>query len=467
MQMVIQTSGCKVNKSKSDESLSAGNQISVSEIKAATFIDLSFEKFPTLPVISIETGNVLYVSGSGSDENGSGSIGSPFKTIAKAVSMAVSGDKIAVYGGDYYEESSPGDYRAVVIDKTGLLITSVNGDAVRILPANKAVTYGIEVNSSGTVINGITLQGFEQGILYSDKTINNSVVSNCTISDVSEGIATWNGTLKGLLLYNVKIINAALIGIHCGNGYGYDWRVENCSVKMKNRSNSSSGADSFAIEHGDNILILSSSFSGAAADGIDTKATRVVIFNSIVNNVQRNGIKLWHGGDIINCLVHHTGADASIVVEKGPKVRILNSTVGFHNFNGSTSYNMTFGYDSGDHIEIEIVNSIFFNTSGGSYINPQSNLKINNSLFFNMENGKILDYGTITVFLSQGRDGLTSFGSGNIVSDPLLDSFFHTLSGSPVINSGIKSENYFPLHDMLGNPRIKNGKPDLGPFEDF
>jgi hypothetical protein len=145
---------------------------------------------------------------------------------------------------------------------------------------------------------------------------------------------------------------------------------------------------------------------------------------------------------------------------------MLNSLLAYHNKGGGLGYNLTVRYDDNGQIDVEIVNSIIYNTSGGSYFSSQAKLKIESSLFFGIDNGVILDRGSLHVTQSQGASGLASLGGGNIVADPQLDASFKLKPSSPGVNKGKKLASQFPELDCVDQPRVKNGVPDLGPFED-
>jgi len=271
-----------------------------------------------------------------------------------------------------------------------------------------------------------------------------------------------------LLVFDVTVANAGHIGIHCGSGYAYNWRIENTRILMDNQGGGW-GADAFAIEHGDNILLVNSEFTGAGADGIDTKATRVVVYGCHVHNVGHNGIKLWHGGDIINTIVNHTGADASVSAifddTDGLRFRLLHSIVAYHNYGGGTSYNLVLGYEENPTMQVEIINSAIFNTSGGMYVSSQADLTISHSLFHSIENNQILEHGGTNVYITDGPDGLNPYGAGNLVQDPIVNNFFYPQLNSPLINAGIELIEHYPQKDKDGNSRIIDGTPDIGPFE--
>ena len=68
-------------------------------------------------------GTVRFVSVSGSDSTGTGSLQAPFKTLGKAESVSGNGDSIVVRGGTY-----PVAGNAVSIDRVGLTVTAYPGE---------------------------------------------------------------------------------------------------------------------------------------------------------------------------------------------------------------------------------------------------------------------------------------------------------------------------------------------------
>jgi len=435
----------------------AGGLTSTAEIEAATFVELDFAGFPTLPAGTIPAHGALYVATTGSDATGDGSPASPYRTITNALRRCAAGSTIVVEAGVYAESD-------LEVNKPQVTVMAVPGQSVTVTPTG--TNRGFLIAADQTTIRGLTIRGFDQvGVLIEGNPRRGLIVADSVITGSAEGIASWDeGVVDGLLVYNTTIAEASLIGMHCGNGTGNHWRIEKVRILMSG-ADGDSGADALAVEHGDDILLVNDELTGASADGIDTKATDVVVIGCHVHQVGRNGIKLWYGGDVVNTLVHHTGADAAIVTEYGPKVRLLHSTVAYHNYDGGPSYGMTFGYDSQSPQTVEIINSVVFNTSGGAYVNPHAALLVSHSLFFGMQSGVILWYGDETVSIADGAPGLNPFGPANLVTDPRLDAEYRPRAGSPVIDAGVVLTTDFPRKDQEGNPRILGNAPDLGPFE--
>jgi hypothetical protein len=443
----------------------------------ATWVPLDWTAFPVDPGPNYKvSGKTWVVKTTGNDAN-SGTDASPLRTIATALSKAQSGDLVRVHGGTYVE-GIPGDFRALLMDKDSVILTGAPGESVTVTPKSSVYRYGAVLEGSNVVLNAINFKGFNPSILFGleSKTQKNVVITNLTAEAApggSDGIADYADTstkgfpsIAGLLLKNVTMLGAAL-GISCNTGPCTSWRLEN--VKVVCDTGSGSGADAIGIENGDNMLFYRVDVSKASADGIDTKATRVVVWDSHVHDVDRNGVKFWHGGDIVNTLIDHTSADAAVVVKSGDRVRILHSTIAYHDKGAGTSYNMTFRYDDNGPIAVDIINSIIYNTSGGAYFSNQATVKITNSLFYGMDNGVLLDFGSTTILQSDGGAAFTAkgLGGGNLVADPGLDASFHPTASSIVINKGTVLSADYPTSDQLGKPRVKGAAPDLGPFEDF
>ena len=241
-------------------------------------------------------------------------------------------------------------------------------------------------------------------------------------------------------------------------------------------SGSGSGADAVATENGDNIVVFNADISGAAADGLDFKATRVAIANVIVHDVSRNGIKLWGGGDVINALVYNTGADSSIVFDPREdaraRYRLLNTIVAYH-ARDTEAYAGGVGYDHPTWVgQMQVVNTIFYQNTGPLWVSPAYSLDVRNSIFVSAHGG-VITWRDITV--GEGYEPFTALeqAGGGCCNPGLLDpkfvdpdrGDFHLATGSPALDSGTVEVEAFPSFDLFGNPRVAGAGVDLGPIE--
>lgn len=438
-----------------------------------TFVKLDWGAFPDDPGPAYKpTGRTWVVKTTGND-SAAGTESAPLRTIARGLSRAQPGDMVKVHGGTYHE----GDLQ---MKRSRVILTAAPGQQVTVAGSSG---WGITIEGDNTVLNGINLRGFHPIIHVglSSREQRNVVISNLTAEGGSQshvdGIITYaagsagRNVIKGLLIKNVTVRNADM-AISCNDGPCSSWKMENVKVIGRGTAGGNSYADGIAIEDGDNMLFYNVEVTRASADAIDTKATRVVVWNCDIHHIGRNGIKLWHGGDIVNTVVHHTGADAAIVTEQGPRVRLLHSIVAYHNYDEApgSSYNMTFGYDAQAAQTVEIIDSLIFNHSGGAYTNNKSTVRIENSLFHGIKNGNIIETSKGLIKLAGGPASIQTkgLGSANIVASPGIDTTtFHLQSGSAAINKGKALATDYPKSDRSNHPRVKGGTPDLGPYEDF
>lgn len=408
------------------------------------------------------TGRTWVVKSGGSGSEGTEA--APLGSIGKALESAAAGDLILVHGGTYTEAD-------LTIATDNLILTAATGETVTLKGSSKT---GLRVSGSHVTVNGINLSGFQIGfdVGRDDVSQKDLVISNLRIDcpnemDETGGIIDFVGSsfpsLDGMLVKNVTI-TGSVISVSCNVGLCKSWRFDDVRIVGSNGGGGFSASDGVAVENGDNILFYRTDISGCTSDGIDMKATRVVIWNSTVHNISRNAIKLWYGGDVVNTVVHHSGADAAIQVKTSPRFRFLHSVLAYHNYSSDTTYNMTVDYETNGSIQVEILNSIIYNTSGGSYFSGGSTLSIQNSIFYGMQNGTLLERGSATASTAAE---LATYGSGNLVQDPMVTADFHLKTGSPGINKGKALTTYYPATDAKGKPRVSGAGPDLGAFEDF
>jgi hypothetical protein len=451
------TASAEASKSRPSPSRSTSTSTSTELVaddlvRGATFVNLDLARFPSLPAWKVPTRDVITVGPRGADH----------RSIGAALQAAPAGAVVVVAGGEYRERDEDCEHCGLVLRKPVTLLARP-GAEVTVKPKGEAHT-GLTVAASDVVVRGIDLKGFRTlGVVW-DGGVRNTVLADMHVDGSNEGVATMATHLTGLLAFNLRITNAREIGFHCGEGPCRDWRLEHVVIDLSG-GGAGSGADAFAIESGDNFLLVDVTATGATADGIDVKGKRVTLLGCLVHHVGRNGVKLWQGGDVVNTIVHHTGADAALVTEEG-RIRVLHSVFGFHNHGGDTSYFATFGYDSRGVSRVEILNSIFFNASGGIWIDPQAEVSVAGSMFWGNDNGHVLEHGDHGIELSDGDAAFVKqgYGQGRIV-DPELDATMKPKPGSPARNGGRKLQRAYPTRDRAGKPRIQGVAPDVGAFE--
>jgi len=433
-----------------------------------TIVPISFSAFPRDPCISPSTGRIIWVTKEGIP-TGKGTQDDPVNTINRALDLASNGDAIVIRKGTYYEGKEE-EYRSLLIAKPDLILSGYPGEEVVVEPSREGITYGVAISANNIAIRNLTLRNFLYSISIEEPRLQNIVLAGVKINpphaEWSEGVVVYpEGGENGMLLRGVEISGVGL-GVSCNVGPCTNWRLEWVTIRGI-PGMGESGADAFAIESGDNILLYKVEASFASGDGIDCKGTNIAIFDSYVHEVDRNAIKLWHNGDIVNCLTWGSGADAAIVFDGGGNYRILNSVVSFHNYeNDLPGYTMTVAYDTQEGGNITVDNSLFVYNNGGIYICENFTVQMHNNLFYAIKDGLVLEFGQNRYYLDDGASPL--LGTGNMVNvDPLLTDPHNgdmSFSQGPACNGGYNSHP-MPPHDMHGNQRIQGNAVDLGPVE--
>ncbi|MCD4685550.1 MAG: right-handed parallel beta-helix repeat-containing protein [Anaerolineae bacterium] len=446
-----------------------------------TMTAINWDAFPPLlhrTEVDPAQQHTFYVATTGADSN-PGTVDAPFATLDHAVAVAEPGTLIWVADG-VYPIDAPDEYEALRIDKDGLLLLAENMGGVTLVPTYPdAAGIGIQITGDDVTIDGFVISGFrEAGIEFGngDQPQRNLRLQHLIVEHTAEGIrATYDGdgsqpVIEGMLIHDVWLREITLIGLQCGQGPCNSLRWEALRVDMSSSGNDS-GADGIAVESGENIVVFNAEVSGASGDGIDLKTASGVVANVIVHDVRRNGIKIWHGGDIINALVYNTGADAALVFEAG-EFRILNTLVARHSY-GDSAYAMTAAYDTATLPgRVEIINSVFYQNSGPVWISPTLVLSVQHSLFFGSGNGTDLLWRDIAIgTYDSAISALENVGAGvgnlnranPLFADPAAGDYAWGAE-SPLRDAGTDAVA-LPAFDLYGLPRVGGDAVDLGPVE--
>ncbi len=439
-----------------------------------------FPKAPAVPYRPKTGGRAWFVAPGGTGDGDS--LASPAGDVRKTVEQAGDGDVVWLKGGAYKVGVADDEF-ALRVHKS-VVVSAWPGQRAVLEPLDDGPTYGIDLEGDGAVLDGLELKGFSQAGIYFGrikKPQKGAVIARVKVEGGTDGIRSQvragrgkNPLVEGLLLYDVQVRGAA-IGFNCGEGPCNDVRLERVLVdggEEDARGEGHSGADAIAFEAGDNIAIVDSTVRAVGADGFDLKARRVLLHGAQVRGVGRNGIKLWYGGDLVNCLVYGTGADAAIVFDHGASYRITHTTVARHGHRGE-SYSLTMAYDHPRQPgRLEISNSIFWDNGGPLWVAGATELVITNSLFSRSKGGtEIVWARSPDVTIARYEDAQKKLpGSRGILigSDPRFvdpdQGDFRLQPTSPAVDRGSNLEQ-LPLHDLSGKPRKIGERPDLGPYE--
>ncbi len=165
--------------------------------------------------------NILYISTTGSDEQGDGSIASPFATIQYGILVSEDGDTILVHPGTYVENINLSS-SSITIGSIYLVTGDTSYISQTVIDGNQTGTV-ITFNNGGALwfpqIVGFTIQGGYDsaaggGIYIGDSavpTIDHCVIQN-NVSEVRGGGFYCSADSAAVLTHTIISGNSALIG---------------------------------------------------------------------------------------------------------------------------------------------------------------------------------------------------------------------------------------------------------------
>jgi hypothetical protein len=405
--------------------------------------------------------------------------------IGRALASAPAGAHLVVAAGEYAEE----DLR---LARDGVVLEGAGAGKTVVRPASAEAKCGLRVAASHVSVRGLSLEGFRDcGIAIG---VNERSFSDVALRDVAiampagnDGIAVYASPPEGAAAVEGLAIERATIdgadqGITVAKGPVRHVAIREVAIRARAHE-ADSGLDGVGIEAGDDILLDGVEVAGAAGDGIDAKATRVAVVNAYVHGCLCNGVKLWHGGEVVGALVHDCGADASIVLDGAGRYRVAATTVAFHNrrAGGAAAYALTCGYDRPkEAIALELADDLFYRNAGGIALSAGTRATIRGTLFSGLRGeASVVDFGCdgdrhATIAAAQGAAALARAGeaSGNLAFDldprlaePEAASLeaFRPARASPLAGAGAPLSPA-PKIDLLGQKRSAKA-PAVGALE--
>mgnify|MGYP000088293270 CR=1 FL=1 len=284
-------------------------------------------------------GRTYHVATWGDDSN-PGTASMPLRTIAYALSLAEPGDKIIVHEGTYHE--------SLLIEKSGvegapITLEAAEGETV-VLDGIDRSSDGISLapNVSHIVLDGLKLKGYIWGVSLQggnrDVSLLNIEVwsSECGIHltvGVS-GESPWYGPVEDVLVENCSLHHNVFSGLDCTPGPCFSLVVRE-SKAYCNGIQEGFGADGIAVEAGEDIAIESCMVYNNSGDGIDIGSrnpqllgypSSVRVDRCIVSYNRLNGVKLWTGGTVVNCVIYGSGLCPLCFIYNG-EYKVLNTLV--------------------------------------------------------------------------------------------------------------------------------------------
>ena len=446
---------------------------------------------------SVQSSATYHVTTTGDDSN-DGSESLPWRTISRGVSNLKPGDTVVVHDGTYNEavdiEASGADNAYIRIIGQGSVI--LNGEGVQRdgIVLRPGVSYleikGIHITgflgSWGLALYGgnkhIVLRSIE--VDHCDAGLRLTVGYSGQPADFGD---TEDVTIEGAYIHHNRVG-----GLDCTPGPCRRLTVKNSEFAY-NGAEAGFGADGVGIETGDHILIEHVRSHDNGGDGIDIgsrnpltteKGADVTAKECGVYGNGRNGLKLWTGGRVVNCVVH-SNALSPLVIIYNADYEVVNTLVTM-NSQEDRDYGMTAGYaqpeplGKNNEIRLIIFNSIFaFNGPPGEptgvYVGKGVKLLSDYNIWYSRPDEEIyLEAKEKSYSQSDIRDKVWFAETGNdehsIVADPLFvnlaENNFDLSPNSPAVDKGTPAFQGMsaPSIDILGHKR-PHGKYDIGPFE--
>lgn len=202
-------------------------------------VDTGSINIPSLSNLALRQGNIWYIAANGSDDNQGNHQNGPFATVAKALSVAVSGDLINIYPGSYVE----------TFPLTVPQGVSVNGSGIRavvISPTEETKSKDAFLLNGETTVENLTVKDFyydsaaNTGYAFRfapgiNVTTRSPYIKNCTVITsigtspagfgalVDGSVANSNSKEAAMLFHAITMIIPEADGITVTNGARVEW----------------------------------------------------------------------------------------------------------------------------------------------------------------------------------------------------------------------------------------------------
>ncbi len=434
--------------------------------------------FCSFPILA----NTYYVSPSGNDLTGDGTLGNPWRTLRFALDSVYPGDVLYLRGGVYNEQfltvrdGAPGNY---------ITVSTFNGedayvDGTGVVTGNN----GAIIPHSYLKLIGFTLRNWPHAAMeiFDCEFIE---LRRLKVTNVTGGIHL-TGTVHDF------VVDSCIMYDYYGGagGFGFDATPEGATdriydgVIQNSKAYLTAGAfdncDGFALGHDgvSNISLYNCEVYGVG-DGFDISGAGIRLERcAAYNSSYGGGYKLWRDSvTLINCIGFNNSTNVELDFDaptnKGVKARLINCT-----FFGSWNANI-FIERSADGSTLEMYNCILAggDNTGLTFDGDTISCYTGDFNVFHMNHpertvstsqidfssAQILN-GEWTAFSGQDAHTKIVFGSDSLFVDTLRAApDIHLKEGSVAINNGTNLPD-MPLFDFDNCPR-NVGMIDIGAYE--
>ncbi|NQT97536.1 MAG: T9SS type A sorting domain-containing protein [Candidatus Marinimicrobia bacterium] len=406
-------------------------------------------------VVIDHTTTTVYVSQSGNDSTGNGSVEYPYASIQWGIEMAYATDTLIIDDGTYFEN--------LYIYGKDLTISSTNGPEHCIIDGSQ-LDRVIEIENCNLSLSGFSIvngntdrSGGGMSVETSNIEIDNCVFANnqATNSDWGSGGGLQYRQLDSTATYNVVITNCI-----------FDNNIANGSAGGANFQTGYEDSSGLVItiENCAFINNMADSRGGIRIDGLNTNF-QINNCDFTGNQVNRHTSALWLGSDITGIISNSSFFEniSSLGIDeynKNGAVMVVNANVDFINCTfADNDADLASGLNIGGGGIATLTNSIFW----GNFPEP-----------INVVSWEGVA-GVLTVNFSDVQDGIDSiyvdslailnWGEGNIDANPLFcnpDSGDYTIAeNSPCAGTGENGENIGAADIGCGPMSIFNGNSTI------
>lgn len=420
-------------------------------------------------------GATYYVATAGRDSN-PGSATQPWQTIQKAANTLKAGDMVLIRSGTYHERVLPAnsgtDGQEIVYAAYPGETVTLDGSGVA-LPDDLVGLFEVldrsHVRLSGLRIINAGIHNDNAGILVRNSHFI-SVQNNCTSNTFSSGIGVWDSD-------HVTVASNS-VDLACTGGWqeGISVAITD-TFEVRNNQVAISQKEGICIKQGScngtiTLNRIERAKVGIYLDAWDRRTYNLEVGRNTVRDCQDDGIALSSemGGSLENVFVHdniayHSGFIGLVISTFGPGgpkgehpmngLSILNNTI----YNNGWEWGGGIAMDNPDALKVLIGNNLcsqnlsFQITVGSDVSLPSQQVTI--------------DHNLIDGFRAD-PEGET-YGLAYVEGDPQFVNpaaeDFHLKPTSPAIDAGANQPALLTVTDIDGQPRIFNGRVDIGADE--